>query len=143
MLSDQKIGLLAIRAINASGCKVIKNTAPFGTEVVPMVRHILDEYESAAISERDARIAELEQLRSEDHAHAIDLASEIERLTRELEEARRDAELLDYIQTNGATVEIIPGAPDFYPVHFRVGGRYRTANESIRAAIRAAIKEQT
>lgn len=39
-----------------------------------------------------ARIAELEQLRSEDHAHAIDLASEIERLTRELEEARKDAE---------------------------------------------------
>ena len=67
----------------------------------------------------------------------------IAELERRLEEARKDAELLDYIQTNGATVEIIPGAPDFYPVHFRVGGRYRTANENIRAAIRAAIKEQT
>lgn len=78
--------------------------------------------ESAACAERDARIAELE---------------------RELAEARKDAELLDYIQTNGATVEIIPGAPDFYPVHFRVGGRYRTANENIRDAIRAAIKDQT
>lgn len=76
MLSDQKIGMLAIRAINASGCKVIKNTAPFGTEVVPMVRHILDEYESAAISGRDARIAELE---------------------RELEEARKDAERYQWL----------------------------------------------
>lgn len=99
--------------------------------------------ESAACAERDARIAELERLRSEDHSHALDLAAEIERLTQQLEEARKDAELLDYIQTNGATVEIIPGAPDFYPVHFRVGGRYRTANENIRDAISAAIKEQT
>lgn len=108
----------------------------------------------AAVAERDARIAELDRSldvmaqNTEAQAHAslqreIELTEKVEKLTRELEEARKDAELLDYIQTNGATVEIIPGAPDFYPVHFRVGGRYRTANENIRDAIRAAIKEQT
>lgn len=79
---------------------------------------------------------------ADDDGHIGHIAR-IAELTRELEEARKDAELLDYIQTNGATVEIIPGTPDFYPVHFRVGGRYRTANENIRDAIRAAIKEQT
>ncbi len=35
------------------------------------------------------RIAELERLRSEDHAHAIDMAVEIELLKRQLEEARK------------------------------------------------------
>lgn len=93
-------------------------TLAYDLEAEDFIHEVADK--AAACAERDARIAEL---------------------TRELEEARKDAELLDYIQTNGATVEIIPGAPDFYPVHFRVGGRYRTANESIRAAIRAAIKE--
>lgn len=110
--------------------------------------------ESTACAERDARIAELDRSldvmaqNTEAQAHAslqreIELTEKVEKLTQQLAEAREDAELLDYIQTNGATVEIIPGAPDFYPVHFRVGGRYRTANENIRDAIRAAIKEQT
>lgn len=109
--------------------------------------------ESAATAPLLARIAELDRSldvmaqNTEAQAHAslqreIELTEKVEKLEQQLVEARKDAELLDYIQTNGATVEIIPGAPDFYPVHFRVGGRYRTANESIRAAIRAAIKEQ-
>ena len=117
---------------------------------VPVGRAI----ESAATAPLLARITELDRSldvmaqNTEAQAHAslqreIELTEKVEKLTRELAEAREDAELLDYIQTNGATVEIIPGAPDFYPVHFRVGGRYRTANENIRDAIRAAIKEQT
>ena len=47
--------------------------------------------EAAATEPLLQRIAELERLRSEDHAHAIDMAVEIERLKRQLEEARKQA----------------------------------------------------
>lgn len=109
----------------------------------------LDAIESAATAPLLARIAELEeelacvrQALPEQWRDSVPSVA-VSTLVAELEEARKDAELLDYIQTNGATIELIPGAPDFYPMHFRVGGRYHTANESVRSAIRAAIKEQT
>lgn len=155
MLSDQKIGRLAIRAINASGCKVIKNTAPFGTEVVPMVRHILDEYESAAISGRDARIAELERHNNElvkrrefDVRDIKDSTAKLGALERELEEARKDAAMLDWLDNN-----IFAKDPDDWEQKY---GRCRDGKTqmwaifapkgihgSARKIIAAAIKGQT
>lgn len=155
MLTDEQI----TRSLQSAGCAgVVRMSFESGPYCIdrPTIKasRFAEQIESAATAPLLARIAELEQQldvmakNTEAQAHAslqreIELTEKVEKLTRELEEARKDAELLDYIQTNGATVEIIPGAPDFYPVHFRVGGRYSTANENIRDAIRAAIKEQT
>ena len=87
--------------------------------------------ESAACAERDARIAELERLRSEDHSHALDLAAEIERLTQQLAEARKDAERrLDLVERVRK-----------YPENVDYKGSLLWA-DILREVDRAAIKEQ-
>lgn len=151
--------MVCAEAYQVVGC-LLSDLGLFETEAARKILDNLSEarmvhqdvlpWESAACAERDARIAELEAANEAFgkrqewwNSRMLELERENAELVKALAEARKDAELLDYIQTNGATVEIIPGTPDFYPVHFRVGGRYRTANENIRAAIRAAIKEQT
>lgn len=101
-------------------------------------------YETAEqeLKKRDARIAELERLRSEDHSHALDLAAEIERMTKRLEEARKDADRLDFIESMGN------GAP-WIARQSSLGRGYRLHNDkhgthiTARGAIDAAIKEQT
>lgn len=145
MLSDQKIALLAIRAINASGCKTIKATAPFGTEVVPMVRHILDEYESAAVSERDARIAELERHNNElvkrrefDVRDIKDSTAKLGALERELEEARRKAQEDNYEFNRAINFAIDQGSE---ACHFL--SAWREGDTSGWPEFNAAIKEQT
>lgn len=130
-----------------------------------------DEYraiESAACAERDARIAELERLRSEDHSHALDLAAEIERLTRELAEARKQMEAQkdewlsweakrrdleadagrwrEWEQGRGLTV-VVPTPTDDKPDRkvtiIYSPNPYPAYPTAVRKAIDAAIKEQT
>lgn len=86
-----------------------------------------------------ARIAELERLRAEDHSHALDLAAEIERLSRELEEVRKDAERL----TNE---QIDAGIKAWFSTDITINegkDRGHPFRQRMRAAISAAIKEQT
>lgn len=94
----------------------------------------LDQWK-AAVAERDARIAELEKLRSEDRAHAIDLAGEIERLTRELEEARKDA-----MNAAALICDALPAPPSCNVLERNL---WDVATVAAADAIRAAIKEQT
>ena len=49
-----------------------------------------------------------------------------------------DSKRLDYLQDRGATIDLIPGVADFYPMQFRVGGLHSSANTDVRAAIDAA-----
>lgn len=50
-----------------------------------------------------------------------------------------DSKRLDYLQDRGATIDLIPGVADFYPMQFRVGGLHSSANTDVRAAIDAAM----
>jgi hypothetical protein len=50
-----------------------------------------------------------------------------------------DSKRLDYLQDRGATIDLIPGVADFYPMQFRVGGVHSSANTDVRAAIDAAM----
>lgn len=56
--------------------------------------------------------------------------------------AAQDAERLDHLQKTGSTLELIPGAPNFYPMLFRVGGLHKSSNADVRLAIDAAIAAQ-
>lgn len=169
MLSDNQIDDLCCEWLYVAPGRTYEEHRPFARAI-----------ESAACAERDARIAELERLRSEDHSHALDLAAEIERLTqqldvmaknteaqahasvmreieledkakkleRELEEARKDAELLDWLDNN-----IFAKDPDDWDQKY---GRCRNGKTqmwaifapkgvqgSARRIVDAAIKEQT
>ena len=50
-----------------------------------------------------------------------------------------DSKRLDYLQDRGATIDLIAGVADFYPMQFRVGGLHSSANIDVRAAIDAAM----
>ena len=50
-----------------------------------------------------------------------------------------DSKRLDYLQDRGATIDLIPGVANFYPMRFRVGGLDSSANIDVRAAIDAAM----
>ena len=54
-------------------------------------------------------------------------------------EDRKDAELLDYIQNHGATIQIVPMANRTFG--FEVGGLHKSRKLSVREAIDAAIQE--
>ena len=54
-------------------------------------------------------------------------------------EDRKDAELLDYIQNHGATIQIVPMANRTFG--FEVGGLHKSRKLSVREAIDAAMKE--
>jgi hypothetical protein len=64
------------------------------------------------------------------------VAEYVAQLEAERDALRKDAERLDYLQQQGATVSLIPSAskeaPDWY---FRIGGRYCSDHADIRAAI--------
>lgn len=115
--------------------------------------------ESAATAPLLARIAKLDRSldvmsqNTEAQAHAsvmleIELTEKVEKLERELEEARKDAELLDWMEKNiraHAAVWVLPCGDDLRFVqvrHFGDCASYPVA-EGVRQAIRAAIKEQT
>ena len=123
---------------------------------------------AAATAPLLARIAELERLRSEDHAHALDLAAEIERLTPQLAEARKQMEAQkdewlsweakrrdleadagrwrEWEQGRGLTV-VVPAPTDDKPNRkvtiIYSSNPYPAYPTAVRAAIDAAIKEQT
>ena len=50
-----------------------------------------------------------------------------------------DSKRLDYLQDRGATIDLIAGVANFYPMRFRVGGLHSSANIDVRAAIDAAM----
>ena len=52
---------------------------------------------------------------------------------------RKDAELLDYIQNHGATIQIVPMANRTFG--FEVGGLHKSRKLSVREAIDAAMQE--
>ena len=54
-------------------------------------------------------------------------------------EGREDAELLDYIQNHGATIQIVPMANRTFG--FEVGGLHKSRKLSVREAIDAAMQE--
>ena len=54
-------------------------------------------------------------------------------------EERKDAELLDYIQNHGATIQIVPMANRTFG--FEVGGLHKSRKLSVREAIDAAMQE--
>ena len=54
-------------------------------------------------------------------------------------EDRKDAELLDYIQNHGATIQIVPRANRTFG--FEVGGLHKSRKLSVREAIDAAMQE--
>ena len=54
-------------------------------------------------------------------------------------EGRKDAELLDYIQNHGATIQIVPMANRTFG--FEVGGLHKSRKLSVREAIDAAMQE--
>ena len=54
-------------------------------------------------------------------------------------EDRKDAELLDYIQNHGATIQIVPMANRTFG--FEVGGLHKSRKLSVREAIDAAMQE--
>lgn len=56
--------------------------------------------------------------------------------------AAQDGERLDHLQKTGSTIELIPGASNFYPMLFRVGGLHKSSNADVRLAIDAAIAAQ-
>lgn len=98
----------------------------------------------------NARMLELEQQldvmarNTESQTHAsvmreIELTEKVEKLARELEEARKDAERLDYIQKNARNDPKMDGNHVWWPTTFNKALKGPT----IRAAIDAAIKEQT
>jgi hypothetical protein len=93
------------------------------------------------LSDAAARIAALEAETSamsatEACATIPAIAEYVAQLEAECDALRKDAERLDYLQQQGATVSLIPSAskeaPDWY---FRIGGRYCSDHADIRAAI--------
>ena len=54
-------------------------------------------------------------------------------------EYQKDAELLDYIQNHGATIQIVPMANRTFG--FEVGGLHKSRKLSVREAIDAAMQE--
>lgn len=50
-----------------------------------------------------------------------------------------DSKRLDYLQDRGATIDLIAGVANFYPMQFRVGGLHSSANIDVRAAIDTAM----
>ena len=54
-------------------------------------------------------------------------------------EYQKDAELLDYIQNHGATIQIVPMANRTFG--FEVGGLHKSRKLSVREAIGAAMQE--
>lgn len=54
-------------------------------------------------------------------------------------EGRKDAELLDYIQNHGATIQIVPMANRTFG--FEVGGLHKSRKLSVREAIDAVMQE--
>ena len=54
-------------------------------------------------------------------------------------EDRKDAELLDYIQNHGATIQLVPMANHTFG--FEVGGLHKSRKLSVREAIDAAMQE--
>ena len=54
-------------------------------------------------------------------------------------EDRKDAELLDYIQNHGATIQLVPMANRTFG--FEVGGLHKSRKLSVREAIDAAMQE--
>ena len=59
--------------------------------------------------------------------------------TPSVSEDRKDAELLDYIQNHGATIQIVPMANRTFG--FEVGGLHKSRKLSVREAIDAAMQE--
>ena len=59
--------------------------------------------------------------------------------TTPVSEGRKDAELLDYIQNHGATIQIVPMANRTFG--FEVGGLHKSRKLSVREAIDAAMQE--
>lgn len=111
--------------------------------------------ESAATAPLLARIAELDRSldvmakNTEAQAHAslqreIELTEKVEKLTRELEEARKDAELLDWMIFYSARLSHSNDAECCQVIWVNEDGEQRTKPfGNAREAIRAAIKEQT
>ena len=52
-----------------------------------------------------------------------------------------DAARLDYLQSTGSTIEMLPGEVDFYPMRFRVGGLHSAVSPKLRDAIDIARKQ--
>jgi hypothetical protein len=82
---------------------------------------------------------EAEWIAAANPTNILALLDEIDKLKEENAGLRKDAERLDYMDNTGSTVEMMPGYPDFYPMHFRVGGMLNTTDPSLRNAIDAAI----
>lgn len=111
-----------------------------------MVHQDVLPWESAACAERDARIAELEAANEAFgkrqewwNSRMLELERENAELVKALEEARKDAERLDYIQKNARNDPKMDGNHVWWPTTFNKALKGPT----IRAAIDVAIKEQT
>lgn len=152
MLTDEKIEIFAIRAMNACGCKTMKTVVPFGTEVIPMAKHMATEIESAACSDRDARIAELEQRNRDLHEdvqrfkeHALSEKDARMALERELAEARKDAERWNMTVEIGKDVLRHPNnrkSPESVAAYMAAINKGYDMTHAIDEAIDAAMKGQ-
>ena len=103
--------------------------APEGWKLVPVVptHAILDVMFDAGIDRHDGDLTILYR--------AILAAAP----TPPVSEDRKDAELLDYIQNHGATIQIVPMANRTFG--FEVGGLHKSRKLSVREAIDAAMQE--
>ena len=104
-------------------------SAPEGFALVPVVptHAILDVMFNAGIDRHDVDLTILYR--------AILAAAP----TPPVSEDRKDAELLDYIQNHGATIQIVPMANRTFG--FEVGGLHKSRKLSVREAIDAAMQE--
>ena len=104
-------------------------SAPEGFVLVPVVptHAILDVMFNAGIDRHDGDLTILYR--------AILAAAP----TPPVSEDRKDAELLDYIQNHGATIQIVPMANRTFG--FEVGGLHKSRKLSVREAIDAAMQE--
>ena len=104
-------------------------SAPEGFALVPVVptHAILDVMFNAGIDRHDGDLTLLYR--------AILAAAP----TQPVSEGRKDAELLDYIQNYGATIQIVPMANRTFG--FEVGGLHKSRKLSVREAIDAAMQE--
>lgn len=92
----------------------------------------------AATQRQQSRIAYVEKVADDAIELGNQQAKRIAELEAEVQALRKDAERLDHLQKSGSTVELMPGAKDFYPMHFRVGGLHHAVSPNIRDAIDAA-----
>ena len=88
------------------------------------------------MSQDDFSLVAEDRSRLEEIADAAMLAAAP---TPPVSEDRKDAELLDYIQNHGATIQIVPMANRTFG--FEVGGLHKSRKLSVREAIDAAMQE--